>query len=375
MAKGEPADVIVIGAGIVGCATAYFLSKRGLTVTICEANTVASGATGLASGGVRTQFATKLETMMTLRTRTLWREFEREHDVDLEYHRIGYLTLASDDRAAEELARRLGMQQEVGVNAVEVNHESLNSMVPGINTTDLLLAVYTPDDGYGSPADVTNAILSEARKGGVRLRQRAAVREVSGGETEGFTVHLEDGEALACRAVVLCGGLGTPQVGVSVGLSLPVTAYRQHQFLTEPIADIDLGALPNVLDLALDLYFRSEGSGVLLGISDEAEAGRTDLNVTWSLLEPLGERLEHRWPQLVDVGIARGWVGCYEVTPDRRALIGGGDGFFYAAGFSGHGFMHGFAAGETVAALVAQDVPPLDISELSADRFEVDLNS
>lgn len=371
MNRPASADVVVVGAGIVGVATAYFLARRGLTATICEANTVASGATGLASGGVRTQFAQALEARMTLRTRKLWRDFEQEHGVDLEYHQIGYLTLASDERAADELARRRPIQQEVGVNAVELDTLSLKSLVPGINADDLLMAIYTPDDGFGSPADVTNAILVEARKAGVVLRQGARVERVTGDAVRGFSVVLENAEPIACSAVVNCGGLGAPKVGASVGLSLPVTAYRQHQFLTEPILDLDLSALPNVLDPALDLYFRGEGRGVLLGISDEGEAGRTDLGVTWSLLEPLGERLEHRWPHLVDVGIARGWVGCYEVTPDRRALIGGANGFFYAAGFSGHGFMHGFAAGETVAALVANDEPPLDTSELSADRFAI----
>ena len=371
MATAERADVVVIGAGIVGCATAYFLAKRGVKVVICEANTVASGATGLASGGIRTQFATRLETMMTLRTRQLWSAFEREHDIELGYHRIGYLTLASDDKVAEELARRLPMQREVGVDAVELDNKTLASMIPGINVSDLLLAIHTPDDGYGSPADVAAAILAQARSAGVRLRQGARVRRVSGSGPAGFTVHLET-EELPCATVVNCGGLGAPEVGASMGLTLPVSAYRQHQFLSEAVDGVDLRRLPNVLDPALDLYLRGEGLGVLLGISDAAEAGRTDLSVTWSLLEPLGARLEHRWPQLLDVGIAQGWVGCYEVTPDRRALIGGEDGFFYAAGFSGHGFMHSFAAGETVAALVSGEAPALDVSELSAHRFDAE---
>ncbi len=353
----------------MGCATAYFLSRRGFRVTICEADTVASGATGLASGGVRTQFATALEMQMTLRSRELWRSFEREHDLDLGYQRCGYLTLAADEETAEELARRRPMQNEIGINAIELDRQKLDELAPGINSDDVLLAIYTPDDGFGSPADVTNDILTAARKAGATLRQRSPAEQVTGNADHGFDVQLAGGETIQAQAVVSCAGHGSPEIGRGFGINLPVSAYRQHQFLTEPIDNFDLTALPNILDPALDLYFRREGTGVLLGISDPAEAGRTDTTVTWALLEPLGERLERRWPRLVDVGIAKGWVGCYEVTPDRRALIGGHDGFFYATGFSGHGFMHGFAAGETVAALVANEVPPLNVSELSADRF------
>jgi sarcosine oxidase subunit beta len=369
MVEHKPSDVVVIGAGIVGCATAYFLTRCGMSVTICEANTVASGATGLASGGVRTQFATELETRMTLRSRELWREFEIQHDVDLEYQRVGYLTLAADEKTASELVRRRPMQDEIGLHVVEADDDLLTTLAPGIRTDDVLLAIYTPDDGFGSPADVTANIVAEARRAGAVLRQHARVQAVEGDGSRGFVVHLESGEAISCASVVNCAGHGSPVVGASLGWDLPVTAYRQHQFLTEPAVGFDASHLPNVLDPALDLYFRGEGQGVLLGISDPDEAGRMDATVTWDLLEPLATRLEHRWPRLVDLGIARGWVGCYEVTPDLRACIGGGDGAFYATGFSGHGFMHGFAAGETVAQLVAGERPPLDVSELSADRF------
>src|SRR5882757_3787571 len=158
MVAQEDSDVVVIGAGIVGCATAYFLTRRGISVTICEANTVASGATGLASGGVRGQFATELETRMTLRSQELWQEFEIQHDVDLEYRRVGYLTLATDEATATELVRRRRMQNEIGVRVDEVDAERLTTLVPGIRTDDVLLAIYTPGDGFGSPADVTGKI-------------------------------------------------------------------------------------------------------------------------------------------------------------------------------------------------------------------------
>lgn len=106
------------------------------------------------------------------------------------------------------------------------------------------------------------------------------------------------------------------------------------------------------MDPSLALYLRGEGNRLLLSISREAEAWREDYTPDWTLLEDLGARLTHRWPTLTEYGISHGYVGCYPRTPDDRAVMGwcgGPQGFIQAVGFSGHGFMHGLAAGEATA--------------------------
>lgn len=368
----KPRRAVVIGAGIVGAASAYYLARRGFIVDVLEASTVASGATGLASGGVRSQFAFPAETQLTLRTQHLWRQFEREHGINLGYRQVGYLTIATDAETAAELRRRREFQAALGVAVRELDAAGLQQLLPGIRTEDVQAAAFTPQDGFGSPADVTNALLTEARGAGARLRQHTAVASILLADGAVSGVLTGDGKRIDCDIVVNAAGLGAPRISATVGLHTPVSAYRQHQFLTEPVVGLPVGRLPNLVDPAHDLYLRGEGAGVLLGIADPAEAGRTDTSVTWSLLEVLGERLEQRWPRLASVGIQRGWVGCYEVTPDRRAMIGASPrvhGFLYATGFSGHGFMHGMAAGEVIADLACGSPAAVDIGELSLDRF------
>jgi sarcosine oxidase subunit beta len=362
----------VIGAGIVGAASAYYLARRGFSVDVLEAATIASGATGLASGGIRSQFAFPAETQLTLRTQKLWRQFEHLHGIDLDYRQVGYLTIATDADTAAELRRRRAFQDALGLAARELSAAELQELLPGLRTDDVQAAVFTPHDGFGSPTDVTNALLTQARAAGARLRQHTAVDAVATADGAVAGVVTADGEPIACNIVVNAAGLGAPRISATVGLHTPVSAYRQHQFLTEPVPGLPAERLPNLLEPAHDLYLRGEGAGVLLGVADPAEAGRTDTTVTWSLLETLGERLERRWPRLAGAGIARGWVGCYEVTPDRRAMIGASrqvPGFLYAAGFSGHGFMHGMAAGEAIASLACGSPPAVDIAELSLERF------
>jgi sarcosine oxidase subunit beta len=368
----KPGRAVVIGAGIVGAASAYYLARRGFSVDVLEASTIASGATGLASGGVRSQFAFPVETQLTLRTQQLWRQFERLHGIDLGYRQVGYLTIATDSGTAAELRRRRAFQDVLGVTVRELGAAELQELLPGICSADVQLAVFTPYDGFGSPTDVTNALLTEARGAGVRLRQHTAVDGIVLADGAVGGVLTGDGERIDCDIVVNAAGLGAPRISAAAGLYTPVSAYRQHQFLTGPVPGLPAERLPNLVDPVHDLYLRGEGAGVLLGIADPAEAGRTDTSVTWSLLEVLGERLEQRWPRLAGVGIQRGWVGCYEVTPDRRAMLGASPqvpGFLYATGFSGHGFMHGMAAGEAIADLACGSPTAVGIGELSLDRF------
>jgi sarcosine oxidase subunit beta len=310
---------------------------------------------------------------MTLRTRELWATFEADHDVDLRYNRVGYLFLAADPATDKELRRRRGFQNDLGLRVEELDGDGLQRLLPGLVVNDITFATFTPDDGFGYPPATTAIVLDHARRCGAQLREHTSVADVLLDDGAVRGVATVTGEELACAVVVNAAGLGAPAVSASIGLHTPVVAHRQHQFLTEAVPDLPLDALPNLLDPKLDLYLRGEGQGVLLGVADPAEAGRSDTEVTWALVEPMTRQLAHRWPRLAEAKISRGWVGCYEVTPDRRAMLGTVPdiaGFICATGFSGHGFMHGLAAGETVAALATNTPPFVDVSELDPLRFD-----
>jgi sarcosine oxidase subunit beta len=126
------------------------------------------------------------------------------------------------------------------------------------------------------------------------------------------------------------------------------------------------------IDASSTFYFHREGPGILLGMSyaHEQPGFRTTLDEAW--LPDLAAAIEQRAPRLLEVGIAHGWAGLYEVTPDHNALIGrstSAAGFYYATGFSGHGFLQGPAVGEIVRDLYLDVEPFVDISPMSTDRF------
>jgi sarcosine oxidase subunit beta len=162
------------------------------------------------------------------------------------------------------------------------------------------------------------------------------------------------------------------------GVDLPVTPLRRQILVTEPLPDavsaVLPASMPMTIDAATTFYLHREGPGVLLGMSwtGEEPGFREDRDDAW--LPDLTEVIERRAPALLDVGIATGWAGLYEVTPDHNALLGeaattAGGRFLYATGFSGHGFLQGPAVGEILRDLYLGREPFVDVTPLSAGRF------
>src|SRR5699024_6855771 len=161
------------------------------------------------------------------------------------------------------------------------------------------------------------------------------------------------------------------QVGEWVGVDLPVTPLRRQIVITEPIPDLDR-ATPFTIDFATSFYFHGEGNGLLIGMSDPDETPGFKLSASEDWLPGLADAIGRRAPSLADVGLASGWAGLYEMTPDHNALIGESPDvsrFLYAAGFSGHGFLMGPAVGEVVRDLYTGERPAVDVTGMDADRF------
>lgn len=366
--------IVIVGGGIVGACSAYFLARRGHSVTVVEASSIGDGATGLSAGAFRSQFGSPIETLLTTRSRQLWLEFERDHKIEFDYHRVGFVIAASDEKSEAELARREVFQKELDLDIEDLSSRQLVEMFPNIQTDDIRRARFTPQDGYATPADTARQIMAVAQSEGVLVRQHNDVVDVlvRGGRVD--TVVTAKGDSIPCDVVINAAGLHAATIGDMVGVDVPVGAYRQHQFFTEEITTFPVELVPNFMDPSLGLYLRGEGHGMLLSVARDDDARRLDYSLDDSLLDDLATKMLHRWPYLADFGVASGWVGCYPITPDSRAIIGPVpqvDGFFNVAGLGGHGFMHGFAMGEAISSLISDERwGQLDLSELTLERFQ-----
>jgi len=374
MANPATADVIIVGAGIMGVSTAYHLARRRAgRIVVLERDDVCSGSTALASGGIRHQYANRIGIELTLRAIETYERFEEEFGVNPRFRQHGYLILVTTEAEQAQAERNVALQQSLGVDVRLLSPDETRRRFPYLATDDLRGATYSPRDGYADPYLATTAIAGRARDLGVTIR--------TGCEVTGFThVHdridgvvTRDG-AVTAPVVVIATGAWSGVVGTLAGIDIPVAPLRRSKFITAPLPfDRIPEATPFVIDPHLGISLRREGAGILLGIGRRAEAGSFSTVLDWSLAEPLVERAVRRAPVLEDAQLMRTWTGLYEMTPDQTGIVStvpGVAGLHVIAGFSGHGFMHGPIAGQLMAELVADGrASTLDIASLSIERF------
>ena len=369
----DTADVVIVGAGIMGVSTAYHLARLGARrVVVLERDTVCSGSTALASGGIRHQYANRLGIELTTHSIVTYERFRDEFGVDPHFRQHGYLILIATEEELTTARRSVALQRSLGVHVELLDAAATRALCPYLNTDDLLGATYTPRDGYADPYLCATAIAARARELGVQIRQQYEVVAIARG-TSTFTVSTRHGD-LEAAAVVIAAGAWSGVVGALAGIDVPVTPRRRHKFMTAPFPTDRIPATtPFIIGQHWGFSMRREGPGLLLGGGRKDEGSSFSTESDWDLAPEVVARAIQRVPALAEARLMRAWAGLYEMTPDQTGIIGavpGADGLYVIAGFSGHGFMHGPIAGQLMAELIAHGAArTLDIAPLAFDRF------
>src|SRR5919198_1047557 len=163
-------SVIIIGGGVVGCAIAYHLARRGVKdVLVLERETIGSGTTSKAAGGIRAQFATETEIRFSLEAIGVFERFGEEFGVDPGYRKIGYLFLISDRADLRGFEERMTLQRRLGADVRLLSPSDARALVPALRVDDLIAAVWGPQDGMAGPAEVTAGFARRARDLGARV--------------------------------------------------------------------------------------------------------------------------------------------------------------------------------------------------------------
>ncbi len=344
----EAHDVVVVGGGAMGASVAWHLRELGVAdVVLLERDALAGGSTGRSAGGIRAQFSDELNVRIALRSMA---ELEAMEDVG--FRRYGYLFLLDDEGDLASFRNALALQRRLGVPSRELTVDEALAIVPQLSPEGLVGATFCELDGYASPESVVQwyARGLDVRQGcevtGIRLESgRVAGVETSKGP-------------IACETLVCCAGAWSREVAALAGVELPVRGEKRWIWFSP-----EAGGLPERLPLTIDFstsfYFHREGPGIVFGGRDES-------------LDQVAEAGVRRLPLLADLPVQSSWWGYYEMSPDHNALVGEAaeiGGFFYATGFSGHGFQQAPAVGEHVAELIAGREPTLDLSAFDVARF------
>jgi sarcosine oxidase subunit beta len=365
------ASVVVIGGGVTGLATAYELARAGVRdVVLLDRDAFGAGSTCKAAGGVRAMFSDPVNITLGARSLETFRDFPARFGQEIDFAAVGYLFLLSTPEAVAAFDDAVALQNSLGVPSRMIDVAEAQRLSPLIATDGLLAAAFSPTDGHCTPESVVLGYASAARRAGATLLPHCATTGIDVTDGRVSAVHTAAG-TIRTDTVVCAAGAWSAEVGAWAGVDLPVTPLRRQVLVTEPVPGLDPHT-PFTIDFATSFYFHREGQGLLMGMSDPDETPGFRLTRSDAWLPRLGEAIERRAPELAGVGVAGGWAGLYEMTPDHNALIGRADeveGFLYATGFSGHGFLMGPAVGEVVRDLYLGRETLVDVSGLGAARF------
>ena len=362
---------MIAGGGVMGCALAYQLAKRGVDVLLLERAALGSQSTARCAGGVRQQFSMEPNVRLQLMSVRMFEQFEQETGHPADFRQIGYLFVLTLPQHVQEFRHNLEMWHRLGLSeATWVDADDAARMVPVLNVEDVLGCTFCPTDGVASPADVTSGYVAAARRHGARLQEGVELVgiDVSAGRVQ--SVKTSAGE-VATPLVFDCAGAWSASIGLMAGVEVPVLPYRRQIAVTAAFPAVPR-TNPMTIDFHTSLYFHPEGDGVLIGMSDRAEASGYDTDVNWDFLEKMLEQAARRAPALANAGIKTAWAGLYETTPDHQAIlgpVGEVDGFWCACGFSGHGFMQAPAAALLLTQLLLDGRSDVDLSSFSHSRF------
>ena len=373
-------DVLVIGGGLMGCSTAYYLAKLGAKTTLIERNLEPGLETTARSGAIiRAHYGVPALVTLALEANKRYARFDDEIGRPCGFVASGYSVLV-DDADTQNLREITAMHQSLGVNAKLLTPAELKESVPSLKIDDAALCAYEPEGGFASPTLTVTAYAAQAKEMGADLRFGSPVITAARSDGSGWEVTLGSGEIISAGQMVLCTGNWSKPIGALFGLDLPVTPARaQIVVLDRP--ESFAGVFPVVSDLINLAYFRADGSsGMWVGSSDNAdlqdflpEPDGFDEGTGAKAVADARRKASFRFEGMGEGdkgGVQRSFSGLYETTPDWQPIMDSfGETLHAAVGFSGHGFKLAPVVGEAMAARALGQPDPFDISIFTQSRF------
>ena len=373
-------DVILVGGGVMGCATAYYLLKLDphLNIVILEMDsTYAKASTPLSDGNTRIQFNIKENIQMSQYGLEVLKTFPEEMTVEGErpdpaFRQQGNLFVL-DEASRDESHEGLLLQQSLGCEVLWLTPEDMQRYYPLYNLKDCVAGTFGPQDGTMSPMAVLMGYKKKAIALGARFIE-AEVTEILKHGKAVTGVKLAFGEILYSNAVMNAAGAWASRLANTVGVELPIAPIKRQVAIVE--TNFHSKKILPALFLPSGLYIIHEGEGLFMcgkSLSDDP--------ITYDDFRWERKKFEEViWPELVEyipefdrLKILRGWAGLYEVnTLDGNAILGEWPelkGFFLANGFSGHGFQQCHAVGRYIAELILEKTPTLNLSIFSPQRI------
>lgn len=340
-------DVLIVGAGIVGCACARECAQAGLQVGLVEGNVPAGGATAAGMGHIVVMDDSPAQLNLTRYSRSLWQQLIPKLPDTIEYETRGTLWVAADEEEMAEVHAKRSAYLDAGVRADVLNEAEIAAEEPKLRP-GLAGGLLVPDDGVIYPPAAAGWFLERALSLGATLLQGPQAVSASNGE-----LRLADGTTLHSDRIVLATG-----TDCSLLPALPIKKRKGHLLITDRYPDflhhqlVELGYLKSAHKVEADsvaFNIQPRRTGQLL-IGSSRQYGNEDSKSDAGILSQMLERAQSYMPELAQISGLRVWTGFRAATPDKLPLIGPAEGLsddrtiWLAAGFEGLGITNAPAA-------------------------------
>ncbi|MCR4427959.1 MAG: FAD-binding oxidoreductase [Caldiserica bacterium] len=372
-------DIIIVGGGITGVATAYELAKKKAgRILLLEKEFVSAGSTGSCAAGIRAQFGTEFNIGLMKRSLEKFERLPEELDYPAEKIELwqgGYLVLAYSQKEWENLKVRVEVQHRLGIMTEILSVDEISRRFPQLRLEGVFGGTFHQKDGHADPLHTTFAYARAARRLNVEIREWTKVDKLVGDE-RGIRGVVVNGELIEGKKVLVSSGAWSSNLMRTVGVEIPLWGEKHEILITEPL---ERAFDPMVISFSIGYYIQQRPHGsFIMGIGPEnpehwQDPREFDFSPTWRFLERMSHWATTVLPMLKDVNIVRQWAGLYEMTPDAHHILGPIDevpGLYIAAGGSGHGFMFGPVVGELMAEWIVGQPLSYDVTRLNYLRFK-----
>lgn len=386
MAKTLPihAQTVIIGAGSIGCNTAYHLTKLGHTdVVVLEQGQTTSGTTWHAAGLiVAGLLKSEVECEIYTHGRKLYAELEKETGLSTGFRDVGYMQIATNEERVHEMRRLAPFMRRHGININEISVKEATDLFPLGDFHDVLSAFYIPEDGRANPVDLTMSLAKGARMGGAQFFEGTTVTEIMTKNGTATGVRTANGDTITAENVVICGGMWSRQLGAAAGINLPLQAAEHYYLITEDVDGLSHDA-PVVEDPSTYTYYREEMGGMMLGLFEPGAATWNlekipgdfafgEIDPDWDRMISHLEKAYSRVPSTMELGVRKFFCGPESFTPDLAPLVGETPELrncYVACGLNSLGILTGAGIGNLLAYWIVDGLPPLDVTGINVNRF------
>jgi sarcosine oxidase, subunit beta len=366
-------DAIVLGGGLMGAASAFFLARRGIRVTLIERNRVGSGATVASFGNIRRSGRHIPQLPLAHRSLALWEQAETMLGRDVEFRATGHLRLVFSQEGLATMRSYVKEARAWGLELEELTAKDVRSRFPGLGP-DAIAASFSPNDGSGNPRLIAPAFADAARRLGADIVENVGIGAIRKSDY-GFRVETSKDSHEASMLLNATGAWGARVAGL-FGETVPIAARGPQMGVTEP--------LPNRILPVVGVWTHDHGGGYLRQVErgnivfgGGAERTAVSLDTGYAKADPARLPGQLRsllpiFPALRDVAVIRTWSGCEGYVEDGLPVMGPSfttAGLFHAFGFSGHGFQLGPGVGDVMAELMATGRTDIPLRDFRIERF------